>query len=300
MTKRRKRKSEDRIHTPSEKSNFPRSGWIESSIKGIATGVVANVVSNYLRMPWLFFVSWLIFCTSVAVLLWNLWTRFAQPRRIALRTATVILFLGALCVTRPLAQRLESPFKVQVMVAVFGRDTSLNGALSWIEYDSLHGPTISPVPVALFAKIVNLRSVTSQVEAYVGEVRCGGGTWTKLVRIDSRSGYVFWTPGDLRAAVRWRLESNGLDYELPGKQLQPNETIEGWALFAFPKTLSTGISSCIFRMRVTDTLGETSLSPSSTDNSGPSRQDTVGSSLMHLDGTADLSTAHRAFYNDAH
>lgn len=168
-------------------------------------------------------------------------------------------------------------------------------ALFWLSYKSLHGDTLSPSNLALYVRLQNLQSKPSRIAGYSVVFKTGSKS-AEAVTLDTRMGQIYFIPNDDLSSASRVAETAGFDVQLANRSyvIQPNESVEGWMLFEYPKEVPFFASA---ELSVHDTVGNAWSGP--VDWSHASQQDTnlLGAEIP-LVGSDDLRSFYRKYYDD--
>jgi len=237
--------------------------------------VLLLIYARQLPDPWDFRLSTL----AILLLVGGGWMRVDEthPHK-RLRTVPVFVIIGsgALLLQVWIGDALKpAPFNASVRSAqIFDVDSLY--CPNMVTYQSMYGPTASPVVYLMYVQIVNSQKIPSTVDQYTVEVsKTADGPWEPLVPISlvenqlyalgvsgtgsgniviPLGGYRFGTamkPDDMKHAALLDPVPK-LDSQL-GQPIQPNQTITGWVAFDSPPK-KTGIIPCFFRITITDSV----------------------------------------------
>jgi hypothetical protein len=100
----------------------------------------------------------------------------------------------------------------------------------WMAYTSGYGNTASPIALAQYVDISNLRSVPETIQSYSVAIKTEECGWIYLSPMYIRGQQIYFTAGGLAKAKLFDFSSNGLDYLL-ANPIQPHATVSGWWFF---------------------------------------------------------------------
>lgn len=196
-------------------------------------------------------------------------------------------------VSSPTTSQPTPPITVIVKTVMFTKVRSHSTITAG--YKSFHGFTISPVDIMLGLQITNTGEKpinVAQMQVSIPDIPgFGRADWQKLTMIPL-SGSSVYIGGDLRRVNQITVSDIYSELSAP---LEPNKTLQGFAIFEFPDTYA-GSDFGSFKFDITDTSNKTL----SVVVGGP-----VPSSgevnAMALDGnkaTVDISRAYRKLYTE--
>ena len=100
----------------------------------------------------------------------------------------------------------------------------------WMSYTSGYGDTASPIALAQYVDITNLRSVPETIQSYSVAIKTEECGWIYLSPMYIRGQQIYFTAQGLAKAKLFDFSTNGLDYLLP-EPIQPHATVSGWWFF---------------------------------------------------------------------
>jgi hypothetical protein len=166
---------------------------------------------------------------------------------------TAALWILAIAVIRSSAGE-NPPFSVAIETAWIGK--TRDATQIFCEYNQKY---MSPVPIALFIRVVNNQDIPSNISQLKIEVeferrRWLPNTWLKTVPISEYMPLIWLNPPPTPAR-RLSLIGPLLHPILGGRALSPHETVRGWVLLDVPPAYDSAISPTLFRISVKDTAG---------------------------------------------
>jgi hypothetical protein len=142
-----------------------------------------------------------------------------------------------------------------------------------------NGNLISPIPFAIYLRIVNLQPVPSYISQLTVEIEASPkkwifpATWLKGRFIPPSMPLVWGNPS--RSALRINLIGEQLMPILENAPLQAHQTVRGWVLLDVPASYDSAPHPCVFRISIADTarnaLSTIRTGPYAEDNIGPER-----------------------------
>jgi hypothetical protein len=217
--------------------------------------------------------------------------------KILLCAAALFLLAGALSGLLPrIGRGVVGPFSISCDPALLTPGRPLLAPIM-VQYPSKYGSTISPVHLMISVTLVNLQPEPSTIDGYSLEWSVKkNGPWLPMKPISTTSTHVFWA-FDLKSSVALDMSTNGLDFELGGRQLNSHETVRGWTLWECLDP--SGCSYTFVRFSVRDTAGMQGFATCRPTSSSlkPEAEPNM-SYWKFLPGRFDLSNAHRVFSSE--
>jgi len=169
-----------------------------------------------------------------------------------------VALLVALCLFWQKAVTFEienPPFSITVESGLTGK--TRDSVVLFCEY---YKNMLSPIPVALFIRIVNLQSIQADISQLQIEVELTKEKWIFPAS---------WIEGEYipdymplaslasppSQSVRLYLVGSSLRTILESRPIQPHETVRGWVLLDMPSTYDSAVQPLVFRITVKDTAG---------------------------------------------
>jgi hypothetical protein len=180
------------------------------------------------------------------------------------------------------AEAENPPFAVAIESAIIGskRDKTFIGCEYNLKY-------LSPVPLALFVRVVNSQSIPSTISRFKVQIGLKNRLWIFPRWLDTVE-----VPDDLPLiwvsqppSLSRRLELTGghLMPLLRDKPLQPHETRQGWLLLDALSEFDSAPRPLAFRISIQDTTGQSLTNI----NSGPTGENILPEHFIHV-GAADV------------
>jgi hypothetical protein len=147
--------------------------------------------------------------------------------------------------------RPNPPFSFAIDVAMFS-PTRDHSVMLYLAFPGGKGP-ICPANLALYLRLQNLQTIPARISGWSLELGYGD-RWTEAVTLDTRFGTMYFITDDRKSAGRID-NQNGFDVQLAARSyvLKPGDSVEGWALFEYPKNFPVFAGG--YRLSVKDTLG---------------------------------------------
>jgi len=196
----------------------------------------------------------------------------------------------------PFLKAVVGPFSISCGPSLLTPGRPLINSLM-VEYPSKYGPTISPIHLMMTVTLVNLQSFPTMIDTYSLEGSADKtGSWLALFPISTVENRVYWA-GNIKASRQIDMTTNGLDFELRGRQTGPHDSIRGWTLWECPY-----ISGCVYpnmRFSVSDTAGTKAAAPCPFGSGSDKPEAEANMQYMKiLPGLYDLSASHPAFMSE--
>ena len=161
---------------------------------------------------------------------------------------------------------------------------------------------LAPINMMLHVVIVNKTKQPQMIDAYGVEAKTEDGKWASLVRIEKENLPVY-TAISFNPLVGKQLSESSefLDRVLQGKEIRPGETVQGYAMFEYPRDYNASTFSAEFRVTIHTFSGIDYKSPINTPLPDSTRKPLNGvqpNPLVWLSGTVDLGHYPIWYYDD--
>ena len=221
------------------------SGWVQNSGVGFVFALIALIVAMAMNSQ--------IKAAAITVALAG----------IAALSIMVLAVIKHLAVQNP-------PFSVAIEAACVAK--TRDATQIFCEYNQKY---ISPVPIALFIRVVNNQDIPSNISQLKIEVelekrRWLSSTWLKTISVNEHMPLIWLNPPPTPPR-RLSLLGEWLQPILQSRALSPHETVRGWVLLDAPAAYDSSISPILFRISVKDTSGHSIASL----DAGPTGEENV-------------------------
>jgi hypothetical protein len=169
---------------------------------------------------------------------------------------TVLVWVAAAVMISQIGTPGESPFLLSIETAWQGatRDSTQIVAT----FRSGLGDSVTPVPIALFVRIVNRQSIPSTVDTLRVQVAVGKQSWFggfKWIDTKELPDYLplYWVNKFPNECKPMQLVGPRLKEVLEKGPIPPHGTVEGWLLLDVPQSYNSAPSPRTYRLRAKDT-----------------------------------------------
>jgi hypothetical protein len=236
MAKRRKRKSNPKHEAKHEDRKHNGQGRPMTTILLYALPILGGLLLAAAGM---------IYTTQKIISIWMFF-------------AATVMFGLAICLYWQqvvIADAENPPFSIVVESGLTGK--TRDSAVLFCEYNP---KMLSPIPVALFIRIVNLQPIPVDISELKIELELTKpkwiypGSWIEGKYIPDYMPLASLVSPPSKS-VRLFLVGPSLQTLLESRAIQPHETVRGWVLIDMPSAYDSAVQPLVFRITVNDTAG---------------------------------------------